>query len=199
MGNLGLALDDEEHYPEAEKVFRETLAIKTKKLGAEHRSTLVTAGNLANVLRHEKKYAEAEQLSRQTLAIEERTLGKDHTDTLISKAVLGQVLGEERHYPEAERVLHEDYDSLLRVVGQDHPYTGETAYDLAVLYAAEGKKAEAVTWLTTAVDHGLSSSVDLDLGTDPSLKPLHGDPAFEALVARAREHAKIAANAKAGF
>jgi serine/threonine protein kinase len=197
MGNLGLALDDEEHYPEAEKVFRETLAIKTKRLGAEHRSTLVTAGNLANVLRHEKKFAEAEQLSRQTLAIEERTLGKDHSDTLISKAVLGQVLGEEGHYPEAERVLREDYDSMLRVVGQDHPYTGETAYDLAVLYASEGKKAEAVTWLTTAVDHGLSNSAD-DLAADPSLKPLHGDPAFETLVARARARAKTAANAKAG-
>jgi serine/threonine protein kinase len=198
MGNLGLALSNEEHYPEAEKVFRETLATKTKKLGAEHRSTLVTAGNLANVLRHEKKYAEAEQLSRQTLAIEERTLGKDHSDTLVSKAGLGQVLGEERHYPEAERVLRETYDSMLRVLGQDHPDTGEGAYELAVLYAAEGERAEAVTWLTTAVDHGLSNSVDLDLGTDASLKPLHGDPAFEALVVRARDHAKITATAKAG-
>jgi eukaryotic-like serine/threonine-protein kinase len=196
MGNLALALSDQEHYPEAEKLFRETLAIKTKKLGAEHRSTLVTAGNLANVLRHEEKYAEAEQLIRQTLAIEERTLGKDHSDTLVSKAVLGQVLGEEGHYPEAERVLREDYDSMLRVVGQDHPYTAESAYDLAVVYAAEGKRAEAVTWLTTAVNHGLSSSADL--ATDPSLKPLLGDPAFEALAARARERAKIAANTKTG-
>jgi eukaryotic-like serine/threonine-protein kinase len=196
MGNLGLALSDQEHYPEAEKLFRETLTIKTKKLGAEHRSTLVTAGNLANVLRHEEKYAEAEQLIRQTLAIEERTLGKDHSDTLVSKAVLGQVLGEEGHYPEAERVLREDYDSMLRVVGQDHPYTAESAYDLAVVYAAEGKRIEAVTWLTTAANHGLSSFADL--ATDPSLKPLLGDPAFEALAARARERAKIAANAKTG-
>src|ERR1700733_2840301 len=198
MGNLGLALTDEEHYPEAEKLFRETLALKTKKLGAEHRSTLVTAGNLADVLRKEKKFTEAEQLIRQTLAIEERTLGKDHSDTLVSNRVLGQVLTEEGHYPEAERVLRETYDSMLRVIGQNHHYTAESAYDLAVLYAAEGKKAEAVTWLTTAVDHGLSNSADLELATDPSLKPLHGDPAFEALAARAREHAQIAANAKPG-
>jgi len=59
-------------------------------------------------------------------------------------------------------------------------------------------KTEAVTWLTTAVDRGLPNSSDLELGTEPSLKPLHGVPAFEALVARAREHAKSAANAKAG-
>jgi tetratricopeptide (TPR) repeat protein len=158
----------------------------------------VTAGNLANVLRHERKYAEAEQLLRQTLAIEERTLGKDHSDTLISKAVLGQVLGEEGHYPEAERTLREDYDSMLRVLGQAHPDTAESAYELAAVYAAEGKRAEAITWLTTAVDHGLSNSTDLELSTDPSLKPLHGDPAFEALVAHAREHAQVAANAKPG-
>jgi lipopolysaccharide biosynthesis regulator YciM len=110
--------------------------------------------------------------------------------------VLGQVLGEEGHYPEAERVLREDYDSLLRVLGQDHEDTAESAYELSVVYAAEGKRAEAVTWLTTAVDHGLSSSTDLELGTDPSLKPLHGDSAFEVLVVHAREHAKITANAK---
>jgi serine/threonine protein kinase/TolA-binding protein len=198
MGNLGLALNDGGHYPEAEKVFRETLATKTKKLGAEHRSTLVTEGNLANVLRHEKKYAEAEQLGRQTLAIEERTLGKDHSDTLVSKVGLGQVLGEEGQYPEAERVLRESYDSMVRVLGRDHPETAESAYDLASVYAAEGKKGEAVTWLTTAVDHGLSNSADLDLGTDATLKPLHGDPAFEALVVRARDHAKTTVNAKAG-
>jgi hypothetical protein len=106
-------------------------------------------------------------------------------------------LGEERKYPEAERVLREDYDSMLRVLGPDHQDTAESAYDLGTVYAAEGKKAEAVTWLTTAVDHGLSNSADLDMGTDPSLKPLHGDAAFEALVLRAREHGKIAASAKA--
>jgi hypothetical protein len=64
------------------------------------------------------------------------------------------------------------------------------------VYAAEGKRAESVTWLTTAVDHGMPGSADL--ATDPSLKPLREDPAFEALAARAREHAKIAANAKTG-
>jgi non-specific serine/threonine protein kinase/serine/threonine-protein kinase len=192
MGNLALALTDEEHYPEAEKLFRETLAAKTRKLGAEHRSTLVTAGNLANVLRKEKKYAEAEQLARQTLAIEERTLGKDHTDTLTSKSVLGKILTEEGHYPEAEHVLRETYDRFLRVVGKDHEYTSEGAYDLAALYAAEGKKAEAITWLTTAVDEGQKTSDDLQ--ADPQLKPLHGDPAFEALVARSRSQSAAKKN-----
>ena len=191
-GNLALTLLDEQRYPEAENLFRETLAAKTKKLGAEHRSTLVTAGNLAETLLKEKKYAEAEQVVRQTLAIEERTLGKDHTDTLMSKTVLGETLTEEGHYPEAEKVLKESYDSLLRVVGKDHEYTGQAAFNLAELSAAEGKKADALAWLTSAIDHGLTT--EDDPGTDRFFKPLHGDPAFEALVAR--QNAKIAAQAK---
>ena len=59
----------------------------------------------------------------------------------------------------------------------------ESAYDQAVLYAAEGKKAEAVSWLTNAAADGMAISDDLR--ADPALKPLHGDPAFEALLAGA--------------
>jgi serine/threonine protein kinase/TolA-binding protein len=188
MGNLGLALTGEKHYPEAEAVFRETVAIKTKKLGEANRSTLVTAGNLAEVLRDEGKYADAEQLIRQTLAIEERTLGKDHSDTLRSDQVLGQLLIDEGHYPEAERVLLEDYDRSLRVLGADHPNTSIAAYYLGVAYAAEGKKEEALARLTLAVDHGSGVDAVQAIGTDPLLKSLHGDPAFDALVAREHQH-----------
>jgi hypothetical protein len=52
--------------------------------------------------------------------------------------------------------------------------------------------ADSLAWLTGAIDHGLTN--DDDPGTDPLLKPLQGDPAFEALAARQR--AKIAATAK---
>ncbi|HTZ58044.1 MAG TPA: tetratricopeptide repeat protein, partial [Acidobacteriaceae bacterium] len=191
-GNLALTLLDEKRYPEAENLFRETLAAKTKKLGAEHRSTLVTAGNLADTLLKEQKYAEAEQVVRQNLAIEERTLGKDHTDTLMSETVLGEILTKEGHYPEAEKVLKEDYDSLLRIVGKDHEYTSQAAFYLAELNAVEGKKGDALTWLGSAIDHGLIS--EDNPADDSAFKALHGDPTFEALVAR--QNAKIAADAK---
>ena len=189
MGNLGLVLDDLERYDESERLFRETLEIKRRKLGAEHRSTLVTAGNLADVLRQEGKYSEAEPLIRQTLDIERRTLGNEHSDTLNSMDVLGQVLIAEGHYPEAERVLHEGYDTRIRVLGRDHHDTAQAAYDLGTLYAAEGKKEEAIAMLTSAVDHGLLPQKDLEMASDPLLKSLKRDSAFDALVADARRHA----------
>ncbi len=189
MGNLGLVLADLERYDESERLFRDTLEIKRKKLGTEHRSTLVTAGNLADVLNREGKYSEAESLIRQTLDIERRTLGNEHSDTLNSMDVLGQVLIAEGHYPEAERLLREGYDTRVRVLGRDHHDTAQSAYDLGTLYAAEGKKEEAIAMLTSAVDHGLLPKKDLDMASDPLLRSLKRDPAFDALVADARRHA----------
>jgi eukaryotic-like serine/threonine-protein kinase len=196
MGNLGLTLSLEERHPEAEQLFRETLAIKQKKLGAEHRSTLVTAGNLADVLREEGKNAEAESLLRSTLAAERRTLGNDHSDTLATFEALGMVLAAENRSAEAERVFHEAYASRVRLLGHDNLDTANTGYYLAGAYALEGKKAEAIAQLTDAVEHGLSSKYDLQMPTEPNLKPLHGDPAFEAVVESARRHAEAAKAAK---
>jgi hypothetical protein len=68
------------------------------------------------------------------------------------------------------------------------------AYDLGTAYAAEGKKAEAIATLTGAVDHGLLPSADREILTDPVLKSLKGDPAFEALLVDVRQHAGSAHN-----
>jgi serine/threonine protein kinase len=189
MGNLALVLKAQHQYAEAERVFREVYELKQKKLGPEHRSTLVTAGNLAEVLRKEDKNAEAEALIRPTLAIERRTLGNDHSDTVNSMEVLGLALVGLRQYGEAEKLLREAYETSVRVMGRDHVGTAEAGYDLGTAYAAEGKKAEAIAALTSAVDHGLQPTADLEIITDPTLKSLKGDPAFDALLADARQHA----------
>ncbi len=196
MGNLALVLSLEHRRPEAEQLFRETLEIKRRKLGTEHRSTLVTAGNLADVLREEGKNAEAEALLRQTLAIERRTMGNDHSDTQATVQSLGQVLTAEGRYTEAERLLRESYDTRLRVLGPDHNTTAEAAYDLGALYAVQGKKKEALAQLTTAVNHGLTPRLDLELATDSDFQSLHSDPAFVALVADAKQHATAPKPAK---
>ena len=65
-------------------------------------------------------------------------------------------------------------------------------------YAAEGKKAGGRHHADGRRRPWAVDSTDIGLGDEPGLKPLHGDPAFEALVARAREHAKSTASAKPG-
>jgi hypothetical protein len=46
-------------------------------LGAEHPTTLTTAGNLAESLKSQGKYDEAEKLAREVLAVRKRVLGAD--------------------------------------------------------------------------------------------------------------------------
>jgi hypothetical protein len=60
-----------------EKLLRDTLDMKQRTLGLEHRSTLVTTENLAVVLGANGRYFEAEQLLRQVLEGERRTLGAE--------------------------------------------------------------------------------------------------------------------------
>jgi hypothetical protein len=96
---------DEKCYPEAEQLYRETLEIKGRKLGPDHRSTLVTRGNLAQTLVMENKYPEAEKLLRETIDTERHLLGPEHYDTLTSMSVLGDLRMKEKRYPEAEQLL----------------------------------------------------------------------------------------------
>jgi len=50
--------------------------------------------------------------------------------------------------------------------------------------------------LTSAVDHGLSAKLDLELATEKQFKSLHGDASFEALLVHARARAEAAKQAK---
>jgi hypothetical protein len=64
-------------------------------------------------------------------------------------------------------------------------------FAVGAVAAMRGDRAEALRWLTEAVDHGYKGHHDLDpMGNDEDLNSLHGDPAFEALVARVKERAR---------
>jgi len=52
-----------------------------------------------------------------------------------------------------------------------------------------GHRDEAFEYLGHAIDYGLSAE---EVADDPDLKPLHGDPRFTALLARAKEKAAAA-------
>jgi hypothetical protein len=61
-------------------------------------------------------------------------------------------------------------------------------YNLACYAARQGRGDEALSLLRDAVEHGDG----LDIPTDPDLKSLHGDPRFDKLVAKVKEHAASA-------
>jgi hypothetical protein len=57
---------------------------------------------------------------------------------------------------------------------------------LACSTALQGKRDEAIIALGDALAHGLRSSEAAGIGEDEDFKSLHGDPRFEALVAKSK-------------
>ena len=193
LHSLAVVLEREKQYAEAEKLDRETIEAKARILGPEHPDTLASKNNLANVLKLEGKYPEAEKLYRETLDVRRRVLGPEHPRTLSSMGNLAGVLDSEGRYAEAEKLYQEALGVERRVLAADHPNTAITAYNLGVVEAHRGRRNEAFSLVRDAVDHGLPPSFDLDIASDPDLKPLRGDPRFVLLVAHAKERAAVAA------
>ena len=71
---------------DAEKLYRETLAIQSRTHGPEHPRTLLTKSELADELFKEGHIHEAEKLHRETLATMVRVIGPEHPSTLVCQS-----------------------------------------------------------------------------------------------------------------
>jgi non-specific serine/threonine protein kinase/serine/threonine-protein kinase len=189
MNSLAVDLINGGRDAEAEKLFREALDTRRRVFGPEHPDTLSSMQNLANLVDKEGRHAEAEELDRKVLDIWRRVLGPEHPHTLASMGSLASALSSEGHYAEAERLYREQLDIERRVLGPDNSDTALAEYNLGCVMAGQNRRDEALSLLREAVEHGFRSDDALEMGKDPDLKSLHGDPRFEALVARAGQPA----------
>jgi serine/threonine protein kinase len=186
MHGLANVYDGQGRHAEAETLFRQTLDGMRRVLGEEHPTTLSAMNDFAVLLDHEKRYAEAEAIDRQVLEVRRRVLGDDHPLTLTTMGNLANKLSEDGRYADAEALLREELGKERRLLGEDHPDTINTRYNLACNAALAGDRAGALSWLDQAVTHGLANGNMI--AHDSDLKSLRGDPAFEALVVRARKN-----------
>jgi serine/threonine protein kinase len=192
MDNLAHVLRNEGQFAEAEKLYRHTLEIHRRLLGPEHLITLLSLHNLGGVVLDEGRPAEAEKLYREATDIARRVLGPEHPDTALYMNDLANTLSDEGHYQEAEKLNREALEIRRRIFGPDQPVTASSVYNLACLAALMGRRDEALTLLSQAVDHGLGPDLDLGILQDSDLKSLHGDPRFDTLVKHAQERAAAA-------
>ena len=78
LDNLGSLYDSQGKYGDAEPLYRRSLAIREKALGADHPDAAQSLNNLAALYKAQGKYGDAEPLHRRALAILEKVLGSDH-------------------------------------------------------------------------------------------------------------------------
>jgi non-specific serine/threonine protein kinase/serine/threonine-protein kinase len=187
MTNLGYCLYKEGRYAEAEKHERETLAIEQRVLGPEHSLTLRSMFFLGLALMDEGRLAEAEQEFRKTYEIDRRTLGPEHSLALTTLELEAGAMSREGRYEEAKKLFREAIQGALK---SNQPFRiGQAWYNFAFSAALTGHRDEAFEYLGHAVDYGFPAA---EIAGDPDLKPLHSDPRFAALLARAKEKAATA-------
>jgi tetratricopeptide (TPR) repeat protein len=90
LNKLGIVVQRQGQYTEAEGLFKRALAIREKALGTNHSDVGQTLNNLANVYRLQGNYSEAEGLLKRALVIREKALGSSHPDVGPDPQQLGQ-------------------------------------------------------------------------------------------------------------
>jgi serine/threonine protein kinase len=182
MSHAAENLEEEGRLPEAEKLYSDVIAAQRRVLGPEHPQTLRAMTMLGLTLAKEGRYSEADKIQNQVIEIKTRVLGPTHNSTLQSMEMEALGLSREGRSADSEKMFRD----VIETAGKtNQPATvAEAWYNFACTEAARGRTDEAFADLNHAIENGLISPGEVS--ADPELKPLHGDPRFDDVVAKAR-------------
>jgi non-specific serine/threonine protein kinase/serine/threonine-protein kinase len=186
--NLALLLNDLGRYSEAEPVARRTVGTMDRVLRKDHPETQATRTLLAMILNRLGRFEEAESVYEEAVDILRRVVGDNHPNTLVCMMSLAMNYGNRRRFVEAETMLAKVLKTQRAVLGARHPQTVDSMYNFACLAALEGDASKALAKLEEAVANGYSAADWM--ARDSDLASLRGNPAFPALLERARQNAE---------
>ncbi len=182
MSHAAENLEEEGRFPEAERLYSDVIAAQRRVLGPEHPQTLRAMTMLALTMAKEGRYSEADKLQSQVIEIETRVLGPTNTSTLQSMEMEALGFSREGRYADSEKMFRNVIETAEKT---NQPATvAEAWYNFACADVERDRPDEAFADLDRAIENGLISPEELSL--DPELKALHGDPRFDASVAKAR-------------
>ncbi|ANM30945.1 hypothetical protein ABI59_17220 [Acidobacteria bacterium Mor1] len=142
VANLGSVYSHLGRFDEAGELYEEAIGELTRRLGADHPTTLMQRGNLATLWLRRQRYAESRELLLPLLADKRRVLGDDHADTL--RSVNGLAIAE--HYTgnleAAEALFREALSASERTLSPDHRETLALLANLAAVLIENGKLEE---------------------------------------------------------
>ncbi len=183
MGVLEDSLAKEGLYNEAEKLARED-ELGTKNFrGPESPEALSVMSDLAWILHQEGHLAEAEALNREALEKVSKIAGPEE---LKSAAIsyLALNLSRQGHYTDAEKLYREAIEIAAKTNQQN--VAAQAWYSFASGAALAEHHNDALDYLAHAVDNGFGRPDWI--AADPNLESLHGDPRFDALIAKERQN-----------
>jgi len=130
MHSLAVAYKDQENWIEAERFYRQALAIYQMNFALENPTVARLLNNLAHLLMDTNRLAKAEPLLKRALQIEEDTLGQEHPSVAKTLSSLGLLLQDTNRPSEAEPLMRRALAIDEKSYGPDHP---DIAFSLTIL------------------------------------------------------------------
>jgi tetratricopeptide (TPR) repeat protein len=118
---LGMVLDKQEKRDEAERLFRDSIALRQNTLPADHPYLANDLYHLGVVLNRKEEAGEAEGFFRQCVAIRRKMLGVDHPDSDEAQMALVGALYAQDKGQEAADACRELLDIRRKRLGEKHP------------------------------------------------------------------------------
>ncbi|MDX2175994.1 MAG: tetratricopeptide repeat protein [Candidatus Sumerlaeia bacterium] len=120
----------------------EAIAVRTRRLGAEHASTLSSKNTLGCVLgRDPADKARCEEIYREVLAGFEAVYGRDHPNYGLMHNNLGTFYAKEGRLDEAEHHHREALAARIRAYGAQHATIGESRWHPYNIHLRRGDRA----------------------------------------------------------
>jgi hypothetical protein len=143
MNQAGEYLNERAQYGEAEPLYLRALAVREKKLGAQHPDVATSLNDLAVLYNSQGKYGQAKLLYVRALAIREKVLGAEHPSVATSLNNLALLYADQGKYGEAEPLNLRALAIREKALGVEHPDVANSLNNLAGLYYNQGKYGEA--------------------------------------------------------
>jgi tetratricopeptide (TPR) repeat protein len=140
---LGLLQQSKARYVEAERLFRQALAIFEISYGPDHPKVATGLNSLAGLLADTNRMSEAEPLFRRALAFDEASYGPNHPHVAAVLNNLALLLGDTNRLSEAEPLYRRALAIHEASYGPDHPDVAIGLNNLALLLQATNRLSEA--------------------------------------------------------
>ncbi len=143
IGQLGRVQAARGKIEEAERCYREAIAIEEKAFGSDSLASIAAKNNLAVLLRTQNRLDEAEPLTRQAFETRRAKQGPDHPDTLTTQTNLAMQLVARKKFEAALPLLEDAAERHRRVLGPKHMGTIITCANLAAVCLDLDRVADA--------------------------------------------------------
>ncbi len=143
---LGVVLESQGNYPEAERTLRRALALQRKLYADKNGQIALTTKTLANTLDDNGDLKAAIPLMRNAVSMQRQLHGAEpHPDLAQTINDLGRLLDENGDYDESERLFREALALKQRLYGEKHPEISQGLNNLAGTMFDKGDLADAET------------------------------------------------------